>query len=132
MANIKKLALNDEDTKILENLLSDNKCPKELRQKFNQVVNKPDINLDELKTLFTGNEYHSVWGNDILENPHKFKLVLEKLKSISPKDLEIIKTIDYDAFKSLYKYGDFMIPDKYMGELSELLKNDRIYISRIN
>ncbi len=144
MANIKRLGLNEEDSKILKNLLADNesyppqvqKFITELRQEFNQTVNRPDINLDELRALFTGNEYHSdllglnVWGNDILENPKKLKLVLEKLKSISPKDLEIIKTINDEAFKSLYKYGDFMIPDKYMGELSELLKNDRIYITK--
>lgn len=144
LANIKKLGLNEQDSKILENLLADNesytpleqKYLTELRQKFNQTVNRPDINLNELRTLFTGRVWHSdwlkkeVWSNNILENPAKLNLILEKLKSISPKDLEIIKTIDDDALTSLYKYGDFMIPDKYMGELSELLKNDRIYISK--
>ena len=143
LANIKKLGLNEEDSEILKKLLSDNESYTpleqniltELRQKFNQIVNRPDINLDELRTLFTGKVWHSDWlekevSNEILENPVKLNLILEKLKSISPKNLEIVKTIDDDAFKSLYKYGDFMIPDKYMGKLSELLNEDRIYISK--
>lgn len=145
LANIRKLALNDKDTKILENLLADNKSypPSEqkffteLRQKFNQTVNRSDINMDELRALFTGEEYYSdflrrnVWGNDILESPLKLRMILEKLKYMQPKDLEIFKTIDDAALKSLCKYGDFMIPDKYMGKLSELLKEDRIYISKV-
>ena len=144
LANIKKLSLNEQDTKLLENLLADNESYTlleqsiltELRQKFNQIVNKPDINLNELKKLFTGREYYSdwfrkeVWSNDILKSPFKLHIILEKLKYMQPKDLEIIKSIDDDALKSLYKYDDFMIPDKYIGKLSELLKEDRIYISK--
>lgn len=145
LANIKKLGLNEEDSKILKDLLADNesytpqeqKFLTELRQKFNQVVNSPDINLNELKKLFTGKEYYSnwvkkeVWGNDLLESPLKLRIILEKLKYMQPKDLEIIKTIDDDALRSLCKYEDFMIPDKYLGKLSELLKEDRIYISKV-
>lgn len=68
LANIRKLALNDKDTKILENLLADNESYTpleqsiltELRQKFNQIVNRPDVNLDELRNLLSGKEVE--WG----------------------------------------------------------------------
>ncbi len=68
LANIRKLALNDKDTKILENLLADNESYTpleqsiltEFRQKFNQIVNRPDVNLDELRNLLSGKEVE--WG----------------------------------------------------------------------
>lgn len=68
LANIRKLALNDKDTKLLENLLADNESYTpleqsiltELRQKFNQIVNSPDVNLDELRNLLSGKEVK--WG----------------------------------------------------------------------
>lgn len=68
LANIRKLALNDKDTKLLENLLADNESYTpleqsiltELRQKFNQIVNRPDVNLDELRNLLSGKEVK--WG----------------------------------------------------------------------
>lgn len=68
LANIRKLALNDKDTKILENLLADNESYTpleqsiltELRQKFNHIVNRPDVNLDELRNLLSGKEVE--WG----------------------------------------------------------------------
>ena len=68
LANIRKLALNDKDTKLLENLFADNESYTpleqniltELRQKFNQIVNRPDVNLDELRNLLSGKEVK--WG----------------------------------------------------------------------
>ena len=68
LANIRKFALNDKDTKLLENLFADNESYTpleqniltELRQKFNQIVNRPDVNLDELRNLLSGKEVK--WG----------------------------------------------------------------------
>ena len=137
IANIRKLGLNKQDTEVFENLLSDSRCPEELRQMYNQAINRPDINLNELRKLFAGLEKKlgfsnkTIWHNDILESPLKLRITLEKLRNMSPKDLEVIKQFDDDALRWLYGYGDFMVPDKYMGELSKLLKKDRLYVSRV-
>lgn len=143
LANIRKLALNDKDTKILENLLANNESYTpieqsiltELRQKFNQIVNRPDINFDELRNLLSGKEVEwglfggaKRWKNDVLKNYLMREIIFEKLKYMQPKDLEIIKRCDNEALESLFEYGDFMLPDKYIKKLSGLLKKDDIYI----
>ena len=143
LANIRKLALNDKDTKILENLLANNESYTpieqsiltELRQKFNQIVNRPDINFDELRNLLSGKEVEwglfggaKRWKNDVLKNYLMREIIFEKLKYMQPKDLEIIKRCNDEALESLFEYGDFMLPDKYIKKLSGLLKKDDIYI----
>lgn len=142
LANIRKLALKDKDTKLLENLLADNESYTpleqsiltELRQKFNQIVNRPDVNLDELRNLLSGKEVErglfgkKIWRNDVLKNHLMCEVIFEKLKYMQPKDLEIIKRCNDSALESLLECGDFMLPDKYIKKLSGLLKKDDIYI----
>ena len=132
LANIRKLALNDKDTEILEDLLS---YSEQLQSEFNSVVNRSDINMEGLRKLFTGGEVNDFgrkfYRNDILHYDERFKVALNRLKTMQPNDLVIIKNChrqELEIFNSKNDLNDFILPDKYIKQLSNLLKEDNVSI----
>ena len=139
LSNIKKLALNEEDSKMLENILSgsnlDSSELTEIREMFNHIMNRPDIDLNNLKKLLTGRNVKSVLGrtyydNPILKDPYKLYIILGRLKTLSPQDAEIIKNCSNEALNCFYaknSLGEHILPDKFIKKLSKILEKEKLY-----
>ena len=146
LTNIRKLELNEKDSKIFENLLStlDSSARTELREMFNSVINRPNINLNELKKLFAGREYDTwlytrrkiSYKNPILNNYDRLYVLLDRLKAgnLQPQHAEIIKYCDNDAlevFMDKNILGERILPNEYMKKLSIILEKEKLHISEI-